>query len=236
LSIEATALRYLDRDSVLYMAMIAPIKKGNAQILYAGFDGVFMKEVESGVYMITMECFDKAKKLLDTVVKIEHICAYRKDIADYLYAEREYKKYVENVQTAYMKKEHVEISSDVPLIRQLGIEYLDLVHENYRNHLSYDYLKRRIECGALYGGFVGDELCGFVGIHVDGSVGIMKVFEKFRGRGFATAFEGSIINIMIEKGEVSFSQIEFDNEASIGLHKKLGFEISGRTLYRLINW
>jgi len=233
---EEQALEYLKRDSVLHMAMIAPIKKGSAQIRYADYDGVFMKEVESCVYMISLEDIDKAKGLLDKMGKLDHICVYQKDIADYLYGKYSYKKYVENVQAAYLKKEHIKMAPHALDIQPLTCENLDWVYENYSDHLSYEYLKRRIECGTLYGGILNGELCGFAGVHVDGSVGIMKVLEKFRGQGFATILESSMVNILIDKGEVPFSQIEYDNEASIGLHRKLGFEISEDTLYRLIDW
>ena len=229
------ALEYLERDSILHMAMIAPLKKGSAEIIYADGDGVFMKEMNSGVYMISLDDFDKAKVLLDKMDKPTHICVYQKDVADHLYVKYSYKKYVENVQTAYMKREYVKISDNSLEIHPMRLLQLDLVYENYSDHLSYDYLKGRIECGELYSGMVNGELCGFVGIHADGSIGIMKVLEKFRGKGLATALEGSMINVMLDKGEIPFSQIEFDNGASIGLHKKLGFEISERTLFRLID-
>jgi len=230
------ALEYLEKDSVLYMAMIAPIKKGSAEIIYAESGGVFMKEMESGVYMISINDFDKAKELLDSVSKPMHICVYQKDTADYLYTKHSYKKYVENVQTAYMKREYVQTTFDALDIQPLTLTQLDWVYENYSDHLSYDYLKGRIENGELYGGVLDGELCGFVGRHADGSIGIMKVLEKFRGKGLATILEGSMINVMLDRGEIPFSQIEFDNEASIRLHRKLGFEISHRTLYRLIDW
>jgi len=233
---EEKGLEYLEKDSVLHMAMIAPIKKGNAEIIYADYDGVFMKEMESGVYMIALDDFDKAKELLDKEDKPMHICAYQKNIADYLYEKYDYKKYVENVQAAYMKAEYIEVGHDTLEIQPLTLSQLDWVYENYSDHLSYDYLKKRIECGTLYGGALDGTLCGFVGVHADGSIGIMKVMEKFRGQGLATQLEGSMINIMLDKKEIPFSQIEFDNESSIGLHRKLGLEVSERTLYRLIDW
>jgi len=46
---------------------------------------------------------------------------------------------------------------------------------------------------------------------------------------------GFMINTLLDRGEVPFSQIEFDNEPSISAHKKLGFKISSNTLYRLID-
>jgi len=228
------ALEYLEKDSVLHMAMIGPIKSGTADIIYAGQDGVFMREEESGVYMLASSSFDKGKVLIDKVGRQSHVCVYRKDLADYLHEKYRYKKYVANLQAAYIKAEYVELSTGVLDIQPLILTHLDWVHEHYHDHLDYDYLKRRIERGAIYGGCLDDELCGFVGVHADGSMGILKVLEEFRGRGLAAELVGAIVNILIDKEETPFSQIEHDNEASIGLHKKLGFEVSTGLVYRLI--
>ncbi|MCL2702344.1 MAG: GNAT family N-acetyltransferase [Defluviitaleaceae bacterium] len=61
------------------------------------------------------------------------------------------------------------------------------------------------------------------------------VLDKYTRRGFALELLGYIVNVLLCKREVPYSQIEFNNEASVGLHKKLGFEISADKLYRLIN-
>jgi len=230
------ALEYLGRDNILHMAMISPIKRGTADIIYVGLDGVFIKDIESDVYMLATCSFDKGKKLIDEAGKLSHICVYRKDIADYLYEKYRHKKYVENFQTAYIKAEYVNLGDYALDIQQLTLAQLDWVHENYSDHLSYDYLKKRIECSAIYGGRLNGELCGFAGIHADGSMGILKVLEKFRGQGLASLLVGSLVNVMIDKGEVPFSQIEYDNEASIRLYRKLGFAVSKGLVYRLIDW
>jgi len=228
------ALRYLERDAVLYMGLISPIKRDTADILYAGQDGVFLRERESGVYMIDVCNLGKGKELLDEIGKPVHICIYKKEIADYLNEKHGYKKYVENVQAAYMKAESVKLSSSGLEMQLLTLEQLEQVHAYYRDHLDYDYLKARILRSAIYGGFLNGELCGFAGMHTEGAIGILMVLEKFRGRGVAQELYGALVNIMLEKGDIPYAQIEYDNDASLGLHRKLGFEVSEGTLYRLI--
>ncbi len=229
------ALAYLKRDNVLYMAMIFLIEQGLVDIIYAAADGVFIKETDGNVFMISADSFAKGKNLLDRAGKPTHICAYRKDIADYLYEKYGYKKYVENVQAVYMKTERAAIESRSLDIRPLTLQHLDWIHRQYSAHLDCGYLKKRLERGAIYGGFVNDEICGFIGTHADGSIGIFKVLEKYRRRGFALELEAFLVNRLLDEARVPFSQIEHDNEASIRLHKKLGFEISKNTLYRLID-
>lgn len=228
------ALEYLEKNILLHMSIIFSIKRGTADIIYAGCDGVFIKEAESGVYMLALDNFEKGKKLVNEIGKQAHICVYRKDIADYLYEKYGYKKYAKNVQAVYRKTEHVKLNSHALDIQPLTLTHLEWVHK-YFGHLDYDYLKNRIECGAVYGGRFDGKLCGFVGVHAEGAIGILKVLEKFRKQGFSLELVGYMANILLSKGEIPFSQIEFDNAASIGLHKKLGFEISSDTLYRLID-
>ena len=50
-----TALKYLDKNKLLYMGIIEPIRKNTADILYAGEDGVLIKEKNSGAYMIAVD-------------------------------------------------------------------------------------------------------------------------------------------------------------------------------------
>jgi len=229
------ALEYLQRNSVMYMAMICPIRRNTADIIYAGQDGVFIKDSESGVYMLAVNNFDMGRKLVDEAGRQAHICVYQKGVADYIYEKHGHRKYVENLQAVYMKAEYVEINARILEIKPLALIHLDWVYQHYRDHLDYNYLKMRLEYGAIYGGYLNGELCGFAGTHTDGSMGIFKVLEKFRGRGFAVEIWSSMVNILLDSGEIPFSQIEYDNEASINLHKKLGFEISKATLYRLID-
>jgi len=59
--------------------------------------------------------------------------------------------------------------------------------------------------------------------------------SEFRGQGHAFELEGYMVNILLGREHMPFSQIEYNNDASIGLHKKLGFEISTDTIYQLID-
>jgi len=68
-----------------------------------------------------------------------------------------------------------------------------------------------------------------------GAVGILRVLEKFRRRGFGAALEGYVINEVLKRGEVPFVQVNPWNEASIKLQLGLGFEISKEILYWLFD-
>ena len=219
---------------MLHMSMILPIKRGTADIIYAGQDGVFIREMESDIYMMVSDDFDMGRDLMDGIGKQSHICVYRKDIADYLYEKYGYKKYVENVLAVYKKAEYVKQNQHTLDIQPLTPIHINWVHE-HNNHLDYEYLNERLKCGAIYGGFLDGELCGSIGIHAEGAIGMIKILDNFKRQGFALELGGFMVNNLLDRGDIPFSHIEFDNKASIDLHKKLGFEISVDIFYRLID-
>lgn len=232
---EKTALEYLEKNALFHMGMIFPIKRGSADIIYAGSDGAFMRERKSGAYMLSSDSFSKAKELVDKEKRHDLFCVFQKDAAEYLLQKHNYEKCMENHQAVYMSKEPVAVKSTELNILPLALSHLDTVYAHYHDDVDYDYLSRRLEEGAIYGGFLDDELCGFAGTHEEGSIGILKVFEKFRRRGFAEALEGFMVNQFLAKGLTPFAQVKPDNGASLTLHEKLGFRLSKDKLYWLFD-
>lgn len=232
---EEKALKYLEQNMIFHMGMIFPIKRGSAEIFYAGDDGVFMQDKASEAFMLSFCDLDNGTELLDYIGRVDLICIYQQELAEYFQNKHNYDKYEENFQAVYMKDEPVKVSVEGLEIRTLGVDSLDLIYEHYNHHVSYDYIKRRIESGAIYGGFADSEFCGFAGTHEEGAVGILKVLDGFRRRGFAEALEAHVINAVLESGEVPFVQVNPNNEASIGLQRKLGLEVSGERLYWLFD-
>lgn len=229
------ALEYLEKDSLFHMGIIFPITRESADIIYAQSDGVFIKDRESGAYMLSVSNFDKGRELVDEAGRQVLFCVFQEDMANYISEKYAFGKCMENFQAVYKSGEPITASQTGLNICPLPLDYLDTLYEHYHDDVDYDYLKRRLERGAIYGGFFEEELCGFVGTHEEGSIGILKVFEKFRGRGFAFALEGYMLNLFLNRGAVPFAQVKPGNEASIKLHKKLGFELSSAKLYWLFD-
>ena len=75
--------------------------------------------------------------------------------------------------------------------------------------------------GILLGYYQG-QLIGFIGEHLEGSMGILYVFPEYRHRGFGAALRTHLIAKTIEKGYIPFGQVEKGNYASLSLQKKIG--------------
>lgn len=85
------------------------------------------------------------------------------------------------------------------------------------------YLRGRAEAGALWGHFTPEgTLAGFLGIHTEGSMGMLEVVPEFRRRGIAQALEAALIRLHLERGWVPFCYVAPDNMPSLSLQAKLG--------------
>ncbi|MCL2874377.1 MAG: GNAT family N-acetyltransferase [Defluviitaleaceae bacterium] len=226
-----TALEYLNKTPLFHMDMIVPIMRGTADIIYASSDGVFLKELESGAFKLSVSCLSKGKELIDSVEQ-EEFCFHQKPLFEYMKQKYDYSECLICFQAVYNKKECIRLNTSRLSIRQLTVNYADIVYENY-HYVDYDYIVKRLKNGAIYGGFLGDELCGFIGIHAEGSMGMLEVFQKHRQKGFAVELEAYMLNEILKNGQIPFGQIAVDNEPSIKLHKKLGFDISTDEIYWL---
>ncbi|MCM1540277.1 MAG: GNAT family N-acetyltransferase [Blautia sp.] len=85
----------------------------------------------------------------------------------------------------------------------------------------------------MYGAFVDDRQVGFVGMHSEGSLGLLYVEEAYRRQGIAVSLEAYVINRALEKGWIPYGHVIVGNEKSFALQEKLGLYRSDRTVWWL---
>ena len=108
-------------------------------------------------------------------------------------------------------------------VRPITEEYIPLCAAHY--HPEDDeaaYLRSRMEAGQLWGLFEDGQLAAFIGVHHEGSMGILEVLPEYRRRGLAMALEGWLIRWHLERGWTPYCHVYEDNPASHALQKKLG--------------
>ena len=81
---------------------------------------------------------------------------------------------------------------------------------------------RRLAAGTIDGGYLDGELVGFIGMHAEGSMGMLEVFPGWRRRGVALALEAAKIASGLAAGHVPWAQVFPENRASIALQHRLG--------------
>ena len=222
---EREALEYLRKDLLHNISMIGPIERGTAQILHTGDDGVMLRDKVSGAVMLSVSTYETGAKLLEKLPTAKLYLLHQGFMLEDLKAKVQLSNIHVDFTAAYFRDEPLPVRCDISIV-PLDISALDLVERNYGVKVGADYLRGRLEAGALFGAFVEGELVGFGGEHEEGSLGMLVVLEPFRRRGYAASLVGFGVNLQLERKLTPFSCVGVDNLASIEMHKKLGFTVS----------
>ena len=107
-------------------------------------------------------------------------------------------------------------------IRSLGEADGDAVLADYEGNMPKAYVRECIRKGSMKGAFLDGQLCGCIGMHEEGAIGLLYVQPDHRRRKLAQALETVMINEGLERGEIPYTQISADNQAAISLQEKLG--------------
>lgn len=218
-------------NPLLHMGMIEPIRIDTAKILYAENDGVLIKELRSNAYMLSVNEFEKGQELIDQISECNLILVHQAFMVDYIADKFTLYGRHDCFQAVYMNKVIIKLNDDLE-IRPLELNDLDIILAHY-DKLSKSEIIELLETGSIFGGYKGGCLVGFVGNHLEGGIGLLEIFPEYRRMGHGKTLESYIVNRMLKKDLVPFGQILSNNENSITLHRKLGFEISEDKLYWL---
>ncbi|MBQ7956223.1 MAG: tRNA (guanosine(37)-N1)-methyltransferase TrmD [Lachnospiraceae bacterium] len=246
---DQACIQMLMKDKLLHIDMIELIRRGQAQILYFEKDGVLLRDKVSGAIMMTAKTKEAAGKILeenkDKIEKYNQnqdywmFVSHQECINEIAQEVLGLKLVMGCYQSVYTRKEMllavkaaiVVDGQEVPIeIRSLGMEHVETVSGHYEN-ADMSYVQGRIAHGCMYGAFAGDVLTGFVGIHEEGSSGMLEVFPEYRKCGIGKALETFIINLQLEKGYTPFGQVKEENEVSMALQSSLGLYFSKGKVY-----
>jgi tRNA (guanine37-N1)-methyltransferase len=115
-------------------------------------------------------------------------------------------------------------------IDTLNLDWADFVSAHYSMD-DMSYIRSRITAGEIWGLFRGEEILGFIGLHAQGSMGMLEILPEHRRLGYAEYLLTFLTNKLLAEGVLPHDHIIVGNEASVRLQQKLGFEISERTLW-----
>lgn len=222
-------IRQLSSDKRNNINMMETLSRGIGEILYHDGKNLLIKAGDRGTYMMTAVDEEAAAKLCAMLPKdVRWVNVTQDFLKEYLQATG-FKFWGGCSQYLYTARETLPVRYKD--IRMLTEEELSYIASHYE-HEDADYLAERIQAGVMYGAFSDRRLVGFIGIHAEGSMGMLYVDEAFRGQGIATALESYCVNRCLERGWIPYGQVVEGNEASEGLQEKLGFyKASGQVLW-----
>lgn len=234
----------LMKNKLLHMDMIELIRRGQAQLVYNGKEGVLLRDKVSGGYMITAVSKEAGAHILET--SLEEIQSRNQWQKEFLFVSHQ--EFMNDVlaekldmevfmccrQAVYTRKEPLPpVNADVE-IRYLNAEHLDAVCAHY-HVVDRQCLAGRISHGCMFGAFKGDTLTGFIGVHEEGGIGMLEVLPEYRGQKIGSALETYVINRFLEQGLTPYGQIETENAVSMKLQEKLNHYFAKGNIYWLQN-
>ncbi len=219
----------LSKDPLLYANMANALRRGSARILEDSEEGLFLYDPSCHLYLMTaptalgMEWLQKHENRGYTLMVLY-------DDALIGFAAERYGLTVDE------KCKQLVWTSELPpegeqtlLLRIAEAADSRLCMDIYRNSSEEDILAS-IEQGNIFLGYDGETLVGMVGIHMDGSMGMLEVLPPFRRRGFGTQLEKAMIRRQLAAGQIPYGQVYLSNAASFALQESIGMECSRGTL------
>ncbi|WP_326974929.1 GNAT family N-acetyltransferase [Caproicibacter sp. BJN0012] len=219
-------MEYLTKDPVLHADMLGCVRRGSARVLAASGSGVLLYDRDSGTHMLSAEDGETARRMLSGLGASELFVAHQECCAAAAEEKFGLCHRMPVCNAAYLQKEPIQESASPALIRRLDEGFLPFVREHYQNVSEDGYLLGRLRAGVMFGAFVEGEPAGFIGMHEEGSMGLLEVLPRFRRRGIAVMLETFLANRLLKGGAVPYAQIKAGNEVSVALHRRLGFRMS----------
>ena len=211
----------MDISGMDYIGLDRVLKRGSGVIIAEQDDALLIRDRVSGAYLLA--CTDAAIgiPLLDRSIGSERALLM---VSDHSLGKAAFERYgfsekLECYQVAYYGEKPV--ADDGLTIRTADMRDLAMLIENYQL-ISSEELEKVVGREGILLGYDRGRLIGFIGEHLEGSMGMLYVFPEYRRRGFGTALQKQLIKRTMEKGFVPFGQVEKDNHASLILQKKLG--------------
>ena len=231
--LEAIAKAYLERNALHHMDMLQPIRRGSAEVLAANPRGVLLIEKASRTHMLTVQSPEYADEFLSQIENASLMAVHQECLVEDAARRFNLQPTMRCHQAAW---EHPDAPNvpEIPFsIEALGMDMAAHIQVLYSHDIGREYIEGRLAAGEMFGAFKDGELAGFIGLHEEGSMGMLEVLPAFRRMGVGSLLVATLCRFLMERGLTPFSQFTVDNLASRALHESMGFSISTEFVFWL---
>jgi len=196
----------MDIHGIDYLGLDRVLKRGSGEIIAEQEDALLIRDRVSGGWLLACENTAAGRRLLDRQIGPE--CRLLM-VSDYALGQEAFRKYgfaekLECYQVAYYGEKP---AADTGIsVRTAGKEDLPVLIENYRL-ISPEELEQVVARKSMLLGYSRDQLIGFIGEHLEGSMGILYVLPEFRHKGFGTALQLHCMAKTMDEGLIPFGQV-----------------------------
>lgn len=222
---------FINITNLLYTGLVQVMNRGTAEILENDEKGIFLRDTVSNVYMLAAKDTEIGINWID---KHEHrnyelLNVFDEKLFRYIKERYQFNHELICYQAVYLHNEIPSFDKKL-IIKPAIIEDIDFIFQHY-SMLNKNELIKMVEGNNLYVGYENNQIVGFIGQHLEGSMGVLKILPEYRNKGYGTTLETFMIHEMKMNDMIPFCQVEIENEKSLMLQKKLGMHISKEKVY-----
>ncbi len=198
------------------------LDRGTGKIIYQDDKSILVLDEISKAYMLACDDTNDGMNILEKYESTDITLFFtsNKELGNKVFAKYEFDKKIECYQMADLKQEVPEHSGNLAF-REATMDDYQFISAEY-DRLSEEELKEVISRHNIILGYTDEGIVGFIGEHLEGSIGLLYILPKFRRRGYASELEKEMSRRTLAKGYIPFGQVEVDNEASIKLQESMG--------------
>lgn len=202
------------------------VRRENASVLYDGASGTIVRIGEDTILSDIPDGMELCGRIQELGAQNSVLyCVKSDEAAQVLLDTFHFAATMPCVQAVYTKPQPPALPPcDIRPLTQLDAAFAAAHYHPEEDNL--DYLRGRIAAGRMWGLFEGDAIAGFIGMHPEGSMGLLEVLPEYRRRGYGYLLEAYLIRLHLQRGWTPYCHVVKGNEASLRLQKKLGFEFA----------
>ena len=225
----------LTKEPCLYADMLQ-CRNAGGLVLYATEAALLLQGRISKILYSAAADNQAGKEIVEHLPKqFGMLVAYDTYTDPWLKSMRKLESELECVHCVYVEDEPPAVAlPEGFVINRLDASHTQKIIALYRHSMeslaNEQYIGECLQDG-MYGAFYKGELCGFIGVHEQESIGILEVHPKWRRKGLAVALEQVMIGKQLERGRLPYGEIVKDNTASIRLQKKAGMITDEKLTY-----
>lgn len=207
------------------------LSRGKGDVLFAEGDNVLVYDKECKMAMLTVKNRETGEQLLDLVPDEVQLFVTSQEFMNEVICERfDFEVFHECFQSCYTQRELLPVKyKNIKPLELDSVPYLS-AHYEYETE---EYLRERVSAGVMFGAYADDRLVGFVGVHNDGSTGLLYVEEAYRREGIGLSLVAYAMNRQKEWGYIPYGHTFVENEKSLALQEKLGLYVAKDTIWWL---
>lgn len=221
--------KMMHEDLALHVDIYEALRIG-ADVIFDSKTCLLIYDKNVDMYWITAKYFDEGTKVLDKYVKnntaisvrCEAFCQHINKVLRIRLDEQCWQAYTDRtIDNLFYMDGKLEMHHH-------SIDDYNLFRAVYKHKTDED-LKQDFENQDFTGLYEDGKMLGFIGIHREGAIGMLNILLEYRRKGHGKALLCNIMNKQIMQERIPFSQIVFDNDASIKMHKEIGLIFSKDT-------